>query len=445
MEFRNFRLNILARLLIVLAALSLLAFWIINRHYLRVVYLSVVIVLLVVELFYFIDRRNRDLDHFLSALLNDDYMMVIKQYQKGRSYAGLYKTMNEIRQRFTTLSGEKELKIHYLGSLVEQTRVGIVSLDSDGKIQLVNRAFSDLTGITLAVAGSFMREVSSEFMDVISQVQPGRHLLKNWKAGETVKPLSMQVSGFRTGNDYFTLITVQDIRAELDEKELEAWQKLIRVLTHEIMNTVTPVISLSSSLNELLANNSDDIHNPVLSEKLKNGLNAIVDRSSGLMKFTEAYQHLARLPVPHIRRIQSSELLEKIATLVRPQMQKEKVDFRIVFNGKPEAFSCDPELIEQVLINLVKNAVDAVHGTAEPCIILGISEHRGYQMEISLEDNGEGIPAENMDKIFIPFFSTKQAGSGIGLSISRQIVLMHRGLLEVRSEPGKGAEFRILL
>jgi len=445
MVFKNFRINIIIRLLLMLAALVLLAFWLVHHHYLRSGYLSIAIIILVTELFYYTDRHNRDMSYFFSALLSDDYMVSIKDYQKGKSFTGLYKTMNEVRNRFTALTREKETRILYLGSLIEQSRVGILALDSGDRIQLVNHAFSEITGISSAIAGSSLGEISPDFMKVISEVQPGRHLVKNWKTGETVRPLSLQVSGFRLEDRYFTLITVQNIKAELDEKELESWQKLIRVLTHEIMNTITPVVSLSSSLNDLLTENNGDIRNPALSEKLKNGLNAIVDRSSGLMKFTEAYQHLARLPAPEVRQVYSSDLLKKIDTLFCPHLQQEKINFQIIFDGKPEVFNCDPDLIEQVLINLLKNAVDAVQGAVNPSVVLGISEHAVYQLKITLKDNGEGIPPENMDKIFIPFFSTKKKGSGIGLSISRQIVLMHRGMLEVRSEPGKGAEFEILL
>jgi nitrogen fixation/metabolism regulation signal transduction histidine kinase len=445
MVFKNFRINIIARLLVILAGITLLAFWLVHRHYLRTGYLSIAIIILVTELIYYTDRHNRDMSYFFSALLSDDYMVSIKDYKKGRSFTGLYKTMNEVRNRFTALTRERETRILYLGSLIEQSRVGILALDSGNRIQLVNRAFPEITGISSATAGNSLSEISPEFMEVISQVQPGRHLLKNWKAGETVRPLSLQVSGFRLEDRYFRLITVQNIKAELDEKELESWQKLIRVLTHEIMNTITPVVSLSSSLNDLLTENDGDIHNPALSEKLKNGLNAIVDRSSGLMKFTEAYQHLARLPAPEVRQVFSSDLLKRMDTLFRPYMQQEKIDFNLVFDGKPEAFNCDPDQIEQVLINLLKNAVDAVTGSVNPSVVLGIFEHPVYQVKITLKDNGEGIPPENIEKIFIPFFSTRKKGSGIGLSISRQIVLMHRGMLEVRSQPGKGAEFEILL
>ena len=282
-------------------------------------------------------------------------------------------------------------------------------------------------------------------MNIINQIRPGEHQLIKWKRGNAEVPFSFQISIFISEGKEYTLLSVHDIRTELEEKELEAWHKLIRVLTHEIMNSVTPVVSLSSSLNDLVNNNASKIQDEKLKSRLKDGLLAIQDRSTGLMKFTEAYQNLTRLPSPTIQQIETSDLLKQIEALYANQFKEQNIQLGIVYDGEPESFKGDIKLLEQVLINLIKNAQAAVSQSVPPVVELIVSKPEGYQISIIVRDNGDGIPHDILDKIFVPFYSTKKDGSGIGLSVSRQIIMMHRGTLEVRSEPGRGSDFEILL
>ena len=445
MIYNNFKLNIIIRILLIFAFLTLFAFWIINGHYLRSVYIGILIIILIAELFIYIDRLNNNLSNFFSSLLSDDYSNRLSDFGKGRSFRKLNEILNAINDKLKILSKEKETRSQYLGSLIEQSGVGILSVDLDGKIHLVNNAFRKLLGLDKVRPGMNLGDVSKELLDIIHKIPVGEHQLIRWIVRSTENPFSLQVSRFKLEEQLFILVTVHDIRAELDEKELEAWQKLIRVLTHEIMNSVTPIVSLSNSLNNLLKSSGEGIDEKKIKTSLSDGLEAIVDRSAGLMKFTTAYQNLTRIPAPKIQCIDLEVLLKKIGTLYLPEMQRRNIDFSIHYNGKPDKFNCDPDLFEQVLINLIRNAVEAVEGRDDPKISLDIEEIPGYQVKIKVEDNGPGMNKEILDKIFIPFFSTKQGGSGIGLSLSRQIVMMHRGSIEVSSEEGVGSIFEVLL
>ena len=211
------------------------------------------------------------------------------------------------------------------------------------------------------------------------------------------------------------------------------------------MNSVTPVVSLSNSLNDLLKTHTEGIKDQKLRSRLSDGLDAIIDRSSGLMKFTAAYQNLTRIPAPKIQAIQTGDLLKRISTLFKPEIKDKKINLSIKYTGKPEKFRGDPDLLEQVLINLIRNAAEAVEDRLDPKIVLIIEEYPGYQVRIKVEDNGTGMNKEILDKLFVPFFSTKPKGTGIRLSLSRQIIMMHKGSIEVSSKEGKGSVFEVLL
>jgi two-component system, NtrC family, nitrogen regulation sensor histidine kinase NtrY len=445
MIYSNFKFNVIIRILLIFAFLALLAFWITGGHYLRSVYVGILIIVLIGELFIYIDRLNNNLSNYFSSLLSEDYSDRLTDSGKGRSFRKLYEILNAINNKLKILSKEKETRSQYLGSLIEQSGVGILSVDLDGKIHLANNAFRKLLGLDKVRPGMNLGDVSKELLSIIQKIPVGEHQLIRWIVGGTEKPFSFQVSRFKLEEQLFILVSVHDIRAELDEKELEAWQKLIRVLTHEIMNSVTPIVSLSNSLNGLLKSNGEGMDEKKIKSKLSDGLEAIMDRSSGLMKFTTAYQNLTRVPAPKIQWINLDLLLKKITTLYLPEMQGRNINFSIHYNGKPDKFRGDPDLLEQVLINLIRNAVEAVEGRDNPWINLDIGVIPGYQVRMKVEDNGPGINKEIMDKIFVPFFSTKQGGSGIGLSLSRQIVMMHRGSIEVSSKEGKGSIFEVLL
>ena len=428
-----------------LGVLLLLAYWLTTAHYLRSVYMGILAVIQVTELFLYIDRINSKLENFFSSILAEDYSIHLIDKRKGDSFRRLYDVLNAINDKLKLLSTEKETRSQYLGTLIEQSGVGILSIDPDGKIHLVNKAFRELLNMEKAHSGINLGDLSEQLLAIIQKIPPGEHQLIRWITGNTEKPFSFQVSRFKLGEQPFILVSVHDIRAELDEKELEAWQKLIRVLTHEIMNSVTPIVSLSSSLNHLIKDNSVTIRDKKTNDRLSDGLEAIMDRSSGLMKFTTAYQNLTRIPAPKIQLIDIAGFLKKVSTLYLPEIQGRNINFSIQYTGKPKKFRGDPDLLEQVLINLIRNAADAVDGMKDADIRLIIEEIPGYQVKIKLEDNGKGMDRETMDKIFVPFFSTKPGGSGIGLSLSRQIIIMHRGSIEVTSKEGVGCTVEILL
>ena len=444
MVYKNFRINIIIRIIILFAALSACALFIVQAEYVRLVYLAIMVILLVVEMFYYIDRTNRDLSQFLISVLHDEYTLAFKDRGRGKSFRGLYKAMNDISLKLKTLSKEKETRNQYLFSLIEQVKVGIISYEPSGRVHLVNQAFKELLAKPAIKAGADLKAREPGLFSILETVSAGERQLVRMKIQNEEKEFSIQSAGFRIEDQYFNLVSVQNIREELDERELEAWQKLIRVLTHEIMNSVTPITSLASSLYDLVDARDTAIGSPRLKEKLVSGLGAVRERSAGLIKFTTAYQDIAKIPAPVIKTVQTTELISRLQSLFAAEMKEGGIDFEISRKGSPDSFMADINLLEQVIINLIRNARDAITMIDKPSIRVIISSREGRQVSIKVGDNGQGIADDTLDRIFVPFFSTKESGTGIGLSLSRQIIIMHKGTLEVDTMPGK-TTFEILL
>jgi two-component system nitrogen regulation sensor histidine kinase NtrY len=444
MVYRNFRLNIIFRIIILLVALSACALFIVQAAWVRLAYLVIFVGLMVIELFHYMDRVNRDISQFLIAVLHDEFTLVFKEKGRGRSFRGLYRAMNDISRKLRTLSKEKETRSQYLFSLIEQVKVGILSYEPSGKVNLVNRAFNELLAMPFIKAGTELKEKAPDLFSILEDTPAGEGQLVRMKIHSEEREFSIRSAGFRIEDREFNLVSVQNIRKELDERELEAWQKLIRVLTHEIMNSVTPITSLASSLYDMVENRDTDTGSTQMRVKLVSGLGAVRERSAGLIKFTSAYQDVAKLPPPVIKTIQTRQLIDRIENLFSAEMVKKGIDFAILRDASPESFMADISLLEQVIINLIRNAFDAVSGIKEPRIRLTLGPREDRQISIQVEDNGPGIPPENLDRIFVPFFSTKEKGTGIGLSLSRQIIIMHKGTLEVNTGDGKTI-FEIIL
>lgn len=444
MVYRNFRLNIIFRIIILLAALSACALFIVQAAWVRLAYLVIFVGLMVIELFHYMDRVNRDISQFLIAVLHDEFTLVFKEKGRGRSFRGLYRAMNDISRKLRTLSKEKETRSQYLFSLIEQVKVGILSYEPSGKVNLVNRAFNELLAMPFIKPGTDLKEKAPGLFSILEDTPAGEGQLVKMKIHSEEKEFSIRSAGFRIEDREFNLVSVQNIRKELDERELEAWQKLIRVLTHEIMNSVTPITSLASSLYDMVENRDTDTGSAPMREKLVSGLGAVRERSAGLIKFTSAYQDVAKLPPPVIKTIQTGQLIDRIENLFSAEMVQKGIDFAIHRDASPGSFRADISLLEQVIINLIRNALDAVNGIEESRIRLTLGPREDRQISIQVEDNGPGIPPENLDRIFVPFFSTKQEGTGIGLSLSRQIIIMHKGTLEVNTGHGSTI-FEIIL
>ena len=392
---------------------------------------------------WFIDRFNRDVATFMNSILHNDFTIHFEAgADRGKSFSGLYEMLNKISGAFKKINGEKEIQHRYLEMLVANLKVGILSFDDNEKIHVTNTALKNLLQRSIIQEVDGLASIDPALPGAVRSIRAGQTILLKIKVGHDLLHLSLHASEFRLENQYFKLISFQNIRTELDAREMEAWQKLIRVMTHEIMNSISPITSLSSSLHALVQQSLKSGLEQPLGHTLDQGLDAIRKRSEGLHTFTEAYRKLTRIPTPSFKETNIRDLFARVALLLATDINVNNIQLHIKSEETPVMI--DPSLMEQVIINLVRNAIEALQDRAEPQIRLEFewSEEKAI---IRIADNGPGIDPDILENIFVPFFTTKKNGSGIGLALSKQIIHLHRGDIKVESIATQGTSFVIYL
>lgn len=409
--------------------------------------LGSIIIIQVSELIRFITYTNRELAKLLMAIRYSDFSISFKGKKHGKSFQDLQEAFVEIIDAFKKVSVEKEAQFKFLKVIVDHINVGIVAIKEDYQIELMNQTAADMLKVTVPNYWKQFQQLLPHFSEEITQMEDNERKLIELR----IKGQSMQVSVHLTKikilNYRYRIITFQDIKSEIEQKEIEAWHKLIRILTHEIMNSVTPITSLTETMLMLLQDD-EKVRKPMSElteedlEDLTFSLNTIQKRSEGLLHFVDDYRRLTKIKQLELEKMRVKAIVDDMANLLKMEFDKTGVALTIDIRSDFE-FSIDEKLVAQVLINLLTNARHAVEDTENPSVTVKAYYEEAYKI-IEVQDNGMGIEPEKMDQIFIPFFSTKEHGSGIGLSLSKQIMKKHKGDLRVKSEPGKGASFYLV-
>ena len=450
MVYRNFRIGVVARVVFIAIALLLAVYLLrLANHPVSGSIMVVVIVMLVVELIRYAEQTNRRLSQFLDSIRHSDFASSFSDTGKGKSFHELNRAFNEVINDFRKTRAEKEEHFNYLQTVVQHVSIGIVAFRKDGKVDLLNNAAKRLLRINGLRHISDLRKVKTELPDLVLKMKAGdKHLCKVFIEDEMVQ-MSIYATEFRMRGEEYVLISLQNISAELDEKEVESWQKLIRVLTHEIMNSITPISSLVSTVRQMLYPNEESKDfaindlNTEDHESVLLALQTIQNRSQGLLNFVEIYRNLTRIPKPNFRYFPITDIFERAEILLKPKFEQLRITFSAKVLPNDLMITADPDLIDQVIINLLLNAMDAVKEKPEPKISLTASQNLNGRISIEVSDNGTGIKPDILDKIFMPFFTSKREGNGIGLSLSRQMMYLHKGNISVKSIPGDGSVFTL--
>jgi nitrogen fixation/metabolism regulation signal transduction histidine kinase len=360
----------------------------------------------------------------------------------GGTFNELNKAFNEVMQDFQKVRAEKEESFHYLQTIVQNIDVSVIAYSADGNIELINKTAKKLFQMASLRNIKALEPLSAELVQILLSIKPGENKLVKVQYEDDFLQLAIYGSTIKVKDKLIYLVTIKDIQNVLEEQETEAWQKLIRVLTHEIMNSITPIASLSSTLDLMLKGMVEENSGDVLkidkesAGEIQEALQTISKRSTGLLHFVNTYRNLTRIPKPDFKLCSVKELFENIEKLMDDEIGKCGIEFIVKVDPESLEFTADDKLIEQVLINLLKNAMHALNGQISPKIqLLGYMNKRG-RITIQVIDNGQGILKDVLDKIFIPFFTTKPSGSGIGLSLSKQILRLHNATITAHSEPG---------
>ena len=408
-------------------------------------YLAITVPLLIYEtmdLIRFQKKAQDEVSQFVESIHYRDFSRHFDVRKAPNELKPLRKGFNEINSTFKLISRERETQYHYLQKILELVDTGILSYELEsGETGWINEAFKQLIGVPYLKTIHSLEKREPELYKEVITLKPGDSKIVTMTRNQQLVKILVTASILRSDERLSKLVAFQNVSEALDETESKAWQKLLNVMTHEIMNSVAPISSLADTLKNRLQ--SPEIANSVVSSELEDlelGIDTIKRRSEGLLKFTESYRSLNKITKLDLTKILVRNLFENLNNLMRPTLEKKNIELEIIMRDPALAVEADINLIEQVLINLVVNAIEAVKEREEPRIILS-AEIQNNKALVKVSDNGLGMPPELLDKIFIPFFSTRKTGSGIGLSLCKQIMLLHKGNIQVQSTEGIGSSF----
>jgi two-component system, NtrC family, nitrogen regulation sensor histidine kinase NtrY len=401
----------------------------------------------IVQLLKAVKRNEDEVFHFLNSIQYDDLSARYKTDGENPAINRLNEEFNRVLERLRNLRKEKEADFQYMKNIVQHVGIGLLTFDKNGDVQIINTAAKRLLRVNNLHNVRELAAISEPLVDLFFRLRTGgRDLVRMNVQGEMMQ-LAVYAIELNLKGKLFKLISLQNIHNELEEKEMEAWQNLVRVLTHEIMNSVTPISSLAGTVEDDLKDKmqacaegksirEDDL------EDLHLAVATIQKRSEGLIRFVQDFRNLTQVPQPKLEDVSVKPLLEELVMLHKSECEAAKINVILQFDDPELVIHADKALIEQVLINLYKNAMQAFD-EENTSRIIEVRAYRGEKSRpiISIKDNGTGIEPEALEKIFIPFFTTKKNGSGIGLSLSRQIMRKHQGTLGVRSKLEEGTEF----
>ncbi len=443
---RHFSIGILWRVLLLIAAGLGLGYLLSKEQSngMLVMMMTVVVLFMGNGLYTYVTSFNRKFVRFLESVRYSDFTIKFRSDNAmGDTFVELNQQFNEVLMAFRQARAEKEANLHYLNTIVQHIGTGLITFDADGKVNLVNNAALRMLEIYRLRQLSDLEETHPRLYEMLSNLETGARELYQTPNDQ---PLAIQATAIQMRGSWVRIVALQNIGTELQQKEVEAWQNLTRVLRHEIMNSMTPIVSLVGTM-RLIVNEdiekSTDNHEAV--EDLKEALQTLEKRSQGMMKFVNAYRDFTTLPKPNMRTILVNELLTEVLQLLQTDLTTAGILWEMEVTPLDLTVSADADQLQQVLINLVKNALEALHGQAHPLVNISAFTSDNQKVTIAIRDNGYGIEPEALEKIFIPFYTTKKTGSGIGLSLSRQILQQHGGQLTAQSEVGSGTVFSLVL
>jgi len=449
MIFKSFKISIIIR--IIFLSLSIFAFFyaIFNLNLSTLIFfISIAILLQVFSLINFVNKTNKELVKFFDSIKYSDFSQTYKHIEHDSSFSQLYSKFSEVMEKFRTTRMEKEEHYRYLQTVVQHVGIGLLCFNQNGEVELINNAAKKLLGVSGLSNIKRLKSFDENLVKVLFKSKSGEKEIVKIEFENDTLQLAVFATEFRLKEQNFKLVSIQNIHRELEEKEMEAWQKLIRVLTHEIMNSITPISSLASTTNniiiEIIENlrAGDKIDNSEI-EDVQGALRTITKRSTGLLNFVDSYRNLTLIPRPDFQIFKIKELFSRVKHLVKSDIKKNNIKFDMSVEPEELELTADSGLIEQVLINLVLNSVHATKDKLNPKIDMKAFTDNIGRVLIQVSDNGIGIMEETKEKIFIPFFTTKKGGSGIGLSLSRQIMRMHNGTINVNSKPDTETVFTL--
>ena len=443
--FRSFRIVVGVRVILMVATALLLAALLSGPRHATSLLCCLLLAGQAWSLVRYVETSTRHVDQMLACIESDDLSLRPAGLPGDPTFVRLQNRLDRVLSSFRELRLSREEHSHSLLAVVRHIGIGVISFREDGAVELINPAAKTLLGISILRNIDNLAGIHQTLHGRLKALSPGQRDLVTVTADGEQRQLALYASELRQRSKHLNLVTIQNIGPELNEKEIEAWQDLIRVLTHEIRNSLTPISSLAASVEQHFPTGTDGPAALTLErqDKIREALRIIQRRSQGLLQFVDTYRDLAHLPIPELQLCRVQELFGELERLVAPQVADQAVTLRTSVVPGSMHLTADPRLIGQVLLNLTLNAIDATAERNDAEVLLAaVIDQQGRRL-IRICDNGPGIAAEAVEKVFIPFYSTKKSGTGIGLSLSRQIMRRHSGDITVVSEQGAGTTFTL--
>ena len=448
MGFKRFSLLLAARFGLLLLTLTMLGYALISKGYhATALLISILLIFQVTEVLRFISKTNAELTRFFEAARYADFSQRFNLNALGSGFGELGEAFDDILERFETVRSDQEQALRHLKAMIEHVPVPLMSIHNNGQLTLWNNGARRLFGTHKVSRVENLQQFGGAFANEVVTIKPGEQRLAVFSVDGMEQQLAISATQILMTGKQDMLLSMQNIQSELDSAQLQAWQDLVRVLTHEIMNSITPVSSLAKTAVDLV----EDIQrkfgdNSALHSELSDVANAVqtvARRSEGLTQFVSSYRRLTRLPPPTKKTVKISALFQQVTALATQGWQEKGITLDSHIAPEELDINVDVDMLEQLLINLLKNAEQALQNTDKPTVKLqAFLNPRGHAV-IAIGDNGEGVAAEIAEKIFVPFFTTKRDGSGVGLALTRQVMVLHGGSVKLtRSELG-GAQFNL--
>lgn len=445
MASRNFYFQLILRVLLITSTSIALAISYVNQWFLATGILAILLVSQTYFLITFINSTNRKIAYFFDAIKNEDFTLRFPERVSIESFKELNRSLNRVNGLIQEVHLQLQIREQYYQQILKQANIGIMTFNKKGHILFSNPTLEKLLNYKPLNHIKQLAQVDQSLYEIFAKLEPfDRELVQLTNEREKTH-LAVKATSMSLDRQSLLLVTVQDIHKELDEKETDSWIRLIRVLNHEIMNTITPITSISESILKYYQPKDGLAPSEYITEDLvKNtakGLGVIQEQGRNLMDFVQSYRSFLSLPPPDKTLVPAQKLLDNVKTLMDQQSQNNAIYFEAKADPENLELFIDEKQISQILINLCKNASQSLEGKEKGTIkILSGTNEIGKKF-IEVWDNGPGIPEDLIDEIFVPFFTTKNAGTGIGLSLSKQIMHLHGGNIKVRSVPNRETSF----
>ena len=448
--FKKPEIRIVLKVLLLVIVLYAVAFLILKGLNVYLLIALPITAYVVFDIYKMIKKAQDEVSEFVESIHYRDFSRNFNVKQAPTELQSLRQGFNEINSTFRIISKESELQYQYLQQILELVETGILSYEiKTGEVIWMNDSFKKMMGIPyLKTIHSLEKRDALLYQDILA-LKPRDTKTTTITTDKNNVKILLSASAFQTEGKIYKLIAFQNINEVVDETESQAWRKLLSVMTHEIMNSIAPISSLADTLNYRLSALSEQqadntkLMSQYLLDDLQVGIETIQKRSEGLLRFAETYRNLNKITTLNLKKVYARDLFENLYQLMHPTLEEKNIELEIILKNPDLQLEVDTNLVEQALINLLVNAIEAVKEVENAKIQLSAFISPTNKTILKVADNGSGMSDAVLDKIFIPFFSTRKNGSGIGLSLCKQIMMLHKGQIQVQSTEGEGTAFSL--